>query len=354
MISVIVPLTSDEKWWKRCISSLEQQGDQVEIICVHSSQSEETTKLKASDQISLVAAQGASFSELCAAGLEQAQGEFVAFVRGCDRWMPHFIEGCERGLSKEDVDIVVTEVVETGDSDEKKSMDVAEVKAATNSTRFLFNLFKIGDIPWNKIYRRNVLDIADLRAKPLSERATGRLIELTAFARARQCSLATRAEYQVLIDKSRIGDALSADEEFAMVMDSIEALDISAGVWEELGLMKGRETEFLDNTQPIIGRAYYFGRIHFFAICQRFHAYFSKHFKRTDLDKTKMEPLKRYFLKSLDVIGSKRTKYHPVAFFSLLNYTTRLNFAQYFKTPSEAKEEFIAKREAKKNSRNKS
>ena len=80
MISVIVPLTSDEKWWKRCISSLEQQGDQVEIICVHSSQSEETTKLKASDQISLVAAQGASFSELCAAGLEQAQGEFVAFV----------------------------------------------------------------------------------------------------------------------------------------------------------------------------------------------------------------------------------------------------------------------------------
>ena len=113
-ISVIVPAYNEERFIGPCLESLlHQEYDNLEIIVVDDGSTDETSAYinaaaERDARITVIRQDNAGLSAARNAGLDHAQGEFIAFLDANDLIAPEHLSNLYSLLDQEDVDVAVT------------------------------------------------------------------------------------------------------------------------------------------------------------------------------------------------------------------------------------------------------
>ena len=90
-VSVIIPTYDRPRLLRRAVESARSAGESVEVVVVDDASTDETAevcrKLAGIKYVRLERNQGVAGSRN--AGIQQARGEFLAFLDGDDLWEPH-------------------------------------------------------------------------------------------------------------------------------------------------------------------------------------------------------------------------------------------------------------------------
>jgi glycosyltransferase involved in cell wall biosynthesis len=169
-ISIIIPVYNVEKYLRRCIESiLSQSINDFEVILVNDGSSDQSGsiadeyKSKANDQrIIVIHKENGGVSSARNAGLSVASGDYVWFVDGDDWIEPNALEEILSEIENLEVDLVVFGNARVG-------KNIRLVNSLTLNKPGLYNFEildfyknyyfsnKVGFVPWNKIYRREVI-----------------------------------------------------------------------------------------------------------------------------------------------------------------------------------------------------
>lgn len=166
-ISIIVPIYNVEKYLKKCINSiLEQTFNEFELILVNDGSTDQSLKIcneykRLDSRVRVINKLNGGLSSARNAGLEVANGEYIAFVDS-DDYIDSDMYNMMIGLAKErNADIVQCRFKKVYDDYYDSKME--ELKfIEINSNNALYKLLKIGEInvqcvvSWNKIYKKEL------------------------------------------------------------------------------------------------------------------------------------------------------------------------------------------------------
>ena len=169
MVSVIVPVYNVEQYLEKCIDSIRRQTyKNLEIILVDDGTTDDSGMLcdvytKIDDRIKVIHKENGGISDARNAGLDVAQGEYIAFVNGDDFIHPEMYETMVHMIEAEQSDMVFCGFQKAGKYDE---VDM-DIELITESPEFLTgrrmqNLYlhnkysKIMAATWNKLYKASM------------------------------------------------------------------------------------------------------------------------------------------------------------------------------------------------------
>lgn len=102
LISVVIPLYNKAPWVKRCIDSIVSQSYQeLEILVVNDGSTDnsvEVVKKIEDSRIRVIDKPNGGVSSARNRGIDEAKGEFIAFLDADDMWMPRHIEALLKGF----------------------------------------------------------------------------------------------------------------------------------------------------------------------------------------------------------------------------------------------------------------
>ncbi len=163
-VSIIVPVYNVEKYLGRCLDSLVMQTlEDIEIICVNDGSPDNSLAIleeyAAKDtRIRIINQENAGLSCARNAGLQIAQGEYIAFVDS-DDWVDlDFFKKLYDTAKKHDTDIAVAGIMRLHKFGKKFYLKFTE-EIVTNDLNKKFELCDVPDrsYVWNKIYKKEVL-----------------------------------------------------------------------------------------------------------------------------------------------------------------------------------------------------
>ena len=167
LISVIVPIYKVEPYLKRCVDSiLAQHYANLEILLVDDGSPDQCPHIcdeyaEHDRRIRVIHKLNGGLSDARNAGMEAAQGEYIAFVDGDDYIAPEMISLLYEALRKSGDRIAIcgfNKVTDAGELRRKTAMDFPE---RLTEDEFWYRLFfpnrDLGTVAWNKLYYRTLL-----------------------------------------------------------------------------------------------------------------------------------------------------------------------------------------------------
>lgn len=166
MISIIVPIYKVEDYLRRCVDSLlAQTYHDFELILVDDGSPDNCGKfcdeyMALDSRIRVIHKENGGLSDARNAGLEIAQGKFIAFVDSDDWVSPYYLERMLTGLQQTNADICECNILRTdGNTPDDEVNDRSEIItfSAHDAMLELIQDNTFHQYVWNKLYRREVI-----------------------------------------------------------------------------------------------------------------------------------------------------------------------------------------------------
>lgn len=165
MISIIVPIYNVEEFLGRCVDSIRcQTFSDFELILVDDGSPDRCGEIcdqyaQTDSRIRVIHKENGGLSDARNAGLEIAQGQYIAFVDSDDWLAPKYLERLLMGLQETDADICECEVYRTtGESCYESVSTTHKVFDTVHALEQLIQDGQLHQYVWNKLYRRKTLD----------------------------------------------------------------------------------------------------------------------------------------------------------------------------------------------------
>lgn len=165
MISIIVPIYKVEDYLHRCVDSiLAQTYEDFELILVDDGSPDGCGAIcdqyAAQDaRIKVIHKENGGLSDARNAGLQVAQGEYIAFVDSDDWLMPNYLKYLLNTLLEQDADICECGILRTDGSAALPEEALTEANSFDTQTalRLLIEDSIFHQYVWNKLYRKEVI-----------------------------------------------------------------------------------------------------------------------------------------------------------------------------------------------------
>lgn len=165
MISIIVPVYNVDKYLERCVKSLLGQSySDCEIILVDDGSTDDSGLIcdkfaESNKQIKVIHKENGGLSDARNRGIDEAQGEYLAFIDSDDFIHPQMMEILYYNLKKCDADISVCGFHWLKESEEPCTEIGENVLKVFHDAEIMGQLFKNKVetvIAWNKLYRKEL------------------------------------------------------------------------------------------------------------------------------------------------------------------------------------------------------
>lgn len=208
-ISIIVPVYNAEKYLDRCIKSIYAQTlSDYEIILVNDGSKDESLSLcrkyaENDSRITVIDKENGGAGSARNKGIEIAKGEYLAFPDADDWFEPNMYEELYVLAKKGDYDIVFSGV--NNYSQDLKLLSTAKCPLVDFKTQdecrknimTLFPTTTIFDVPWNKLYKRELVVENDIRFTDL-RRCQDAVFNLDVYRCAKSVISTEKAYYNYL------------------------------------------------------------------------------------------------------------------------------------------------------------
>lgn len=164
-VSIIVPVYNVENYLDKCLDSLINQTLQdIEIIVINDGSTDNSQSIIDSYQdkypklIKVIRQPNQGISVARNKGLEQAKGQYIAFIDSDDYADKNMLQKAYDHIKKEQADIVVWNYYEVNSSAEiLKKQTIPNFKSCSLKDEPTL-LFSINPAPWNKLYKKSLFD----------------------------------------------------------------------------------------------------------------------------------------------------------------------------------------------------
>ena len=162
-ISIIIPVYNGEKYIEKCLDSIKNQTfKDYEVLIINDGSKDNTKNLIEKylndKRFKLFNRTNHGIGVSRNFGLDESSGEYICFIDSDDYVDKKYLEKLYNKISKENLDIVVCNYIELNEESniEKK----VKIKAFDNTTidKNPELLLSINKSPWNKIYRKSILE----------------------------------------------------------------------------------------------------------------------------------------------------------------------------------------------------
>ena len=168
LISVIVPVYKVEKYLKRCVDSLlVQTYENIEILLVDDGSPDACPQMcdeyaKKHDKIRVFHQENKGLSGARNTGIDNAKGEYLAFVDSDDLWSPYFLESLYRALKENGADISQCRWEYMHGDELKEMYDPKAGQECFSGREMISNLYiQTGAyyvVAWNKLYKKELFE----------------------------------------------------------------------------------------------------------------------------------------------------------------------------------------------------
>ena len=168
LISVIVPVYKVENYLGRCVESLlAQTYENIEIILVDDGSPDTCPVMcdeyaKKHEKIRVIHQENKGLSGARNTGIDNAKGEYLAFVDSDDLWSPHFLESLYKALKENDADIAQCRWEYMHGDELKEAYDADAKTVCFTGREMLANLYiQTGAyyvVAWNKLYKKELFE----------------------------------------------------------------------------------------------------------------------------------------------------------------------------------------------------
>lgn len=172
-VSIIVPVYNTERYIAQCVKSLAAQSlVDIEVLVVHHDSLDQSffelcAAAAGDSRIRIIDRQGISLADARNIGLSLAQGEYVGFVDADDHIEPDMYERLYAAAKRDGSDIAMCDYCMSYVDREVPSVlgltDAAVQISELGIERFYLKYIAGSPTVWNKIYRRTLLERADVR-----------------------------------------------------------------------------------------------------------------------------------------------------------------------------------------------
>ena len=162
-ISIIIPVYNGEKYIEKCLDSIKNQTfKDYEVLIINDGSKDNTKNLIEKylndKRFKLFNRTNHGIGASRNFGLDESSGEYICFIDSDDYVDKEYLEKLYNKISKENLDIVVCNYIELNEelNIEKK----VKIKSFDNTTidKTPELLLSINKSPWNKIYRKSILE----------------------------------------------------------------------------------------------------------------------------------------------------------------------------------------------------
>jgi len=164
-ISVIVPIYNAEKYLNKCIKSLiNQTKKELEFILVNdgsTDSSEEIIKSYKDKRIKYYKNENQGIGKTRNFGIDKATGKYIMFLDSDDYLVTDACEEMYKKAETENLDLVVCDFYRI-EEDKKEEIKMPEFKNTTLK-KYPNLLLEINLAPWNKLYKRSLLEKNKIR-----------------------------------------------------------------------------------------------------------------------------------------------------------------------------------------------
>lgn len=172
LITIVVPIYNVERYLEKCLTSIILQTyKNLEIILVNDGSTDNSLKIceefkKNDDRIKIINQKNAGLSAARNTGINEATGEYIAFIDSDDFVSCKFIENLYKEALKNNCDIVCCDFYYINEIEKKWYIKEKENKVYT-SIEAIKDIF-IGKqntevMTWNKLYRLELFNKYDIR-----------------------------------------------------------------------------------------------------------------------------------------------------------------------------------------------
>ncbi len=183
-ISIIIPVYNIEKYLPKCLDSLLNQTFQdFEIICVNDGSKDNSLVIleeykNRDSRIKIITKENGGAGSARNRGLVEACGKYIQFVDGDDYFEPQMLEKLYNLIVKYDADISVCSsrkvddwgnITESRNPNSPINLDITPFNKPFSYKDFPNDIFSlIGTMPWNKLYKKELIDSNELRFPKLT------------------------------------------------------------------------------------------------------------------------------------------------------------------------------------------
>lgn len=167
LISVIIPVYKVENYLKACVESvLAQTYSNYEIILVDDGSPDNCPQMcddfvARDSRIRVIHKKNGGLSSARNAGIDDARGEFMAFLDSDDLWSPMFLKRLYQAISEMDADFAVCQFQQFRNTEDIAPAAPAQTVCFSRETAFgcLFDGRNVNMVvAWNKLYRTKLFD----------------------------------------------------------------------------------------------------------------------------------------------------------------------------------------------------
>lgn len=164
MLSVIVAVYNVEKYIEKCIQSIVNQSIQeLEIILIDDGSTDNSGAIcdryaKSDSRIRVIHKKNGGLSDARNAGIEVAQGEYIAFVDGDDYLHSKMYEVLMMNLKQTNADISICAFQDVQDYEIVQECDINSQLCEQIMPADVYHLFTqlIMTVAWNKVYKKDL------------------------------------------------------------------------------------------------------------------------------------------------------------------------------------------------------
>lgn len=174
LISIIVPVYNVEKYIKQCVDSiLNQSYSNIEVILVDDGSPDNCPRIcdeyaLIDKRVKVIHKKNSGVSAARNTGIEESSGKYIMFCDSDDYVHPKWCEELHKAISNDGVDLgicgYVCADIDNTQIGKEKIYSTKESVEIIRKDQF-FNLYEreFINMPWNKIFKRNVIINNDLR-----------------------------------------------------------------------------------------------------------------------------------------------------------------------------------------------
>ena len=162
MISIIIPFYNTEKYIDKCLSSVKGQTfSDYEVLMVDDGSNDNSRKIAESylvdKRFKLLGKEHIGFPYAKNIGLDNAKGEYIAFLDSDDYYEPQCLEYLYKSLIDNNADISCCRYTSFTNEPDEKNYNTINTKITTDKMGILFN--NVGSsFMWNKLYKKELFE----------------------------------------------------------------------------------------------------------------------------------------------------------------------------------------------------
>lgn len=163
-ISVIIPIYNMEKYLEKCLDSvLNQTLKDIEVIAINDGSKDSSIEIlkryeKKYKNLKVYNNENMGISATRNFGIEKATGEYIAFIDSDDFVDLNMFELMYNKAKNENLDIVVCDYYHYYETTQKKEIMPIISFENTNIKTNPKLIFEINSAPWNKVYKKSLID----------------------------------------------------------------------------------------------------------------------------------------------------------------------------------------------------